>query len=102
MAKERKTAKPKTNPKRPPNQPSTSQPTSSASSALTNLAGSPPLTLSSTLPVLQGLKRIAFLRDSAAPANGPGPLPADLAFLFPENLPSLETIYILHPEIRPR
>ncbi|KAK3953826.1 hypothetical protein QBC32DRAFT_386484, partial [Pseudoneurospora amorphoporcata] len=74
------------------------------SPALTNLAGSHPLTLASALPVLSGLKRIAFLWDSASPAqpNGPGPLPADLAFLFPGNLPALETIYILHPEIRPR
>ncbi|KAK1777189.1 hypothetical protein QBC45DRAFT_379588 [Copromyces sp. CBS 386.78] len=72
------------------------------SPALTNLAGSHPLTLTSALPVLSGLKRIAFLWDSASPPNGPGPLPADLAFLFPGNLPSLETMYILHPEIRPR
>ena len=72
------------------------------SPALTNLSGSHPFTLTSALPVLSDLKRIAFLWDSSAPPNGPGPLPADLAFLFPGNLPSLETIYILHPEIRPR
>ncbi|KAK3492068.1 uncharacterized protein B0T23DRAFT_453264 [Neurospora hispaniola] len=85
-----------------PTQPSPSNILITTSPALTNLSGSHPFSLSSALPVLQGLKRVAFLWDSASPPNGPGPLPADLAFLFPDNLPSLETIYILHPEIRPR
>ncbi|KAK3401369.1 hypothetical protein B0T20DRAFT_491945 [Sordaria brevicollis] len=73
-----------------------------SSATLTNLAGAHPFTLVSAWPSLSGLKRVAFLWDNIAPTNGPGPLPADLSFLYPGNLPGLETIYILHPEIRPR
>lgn len=72
------------------------------SPALTNLSGSYPFTLVSAWPSLTDLKRVAFLWDNHFPSNDPGPLAADLAFLYPGNLPSLETIYILHPEIRPR